>query len=244
MSDDSELFYAIVLKHGLYSNESNLSTFLYKIFGDISFIGKNVLDIGGGDGLLSFYSVYKGASKAICLEPEAAGSAPGVNQRFITARSALFYEDRVTLLPKTFQEFDPAGEKFDIAVSHASINHLDELACSTILTNMESRTTYLHLFQKLKGMLNPGGVVIICDCSRKNFFQLLGVKNPVAKTIEWDKHQSPSVWTDILKDAGFVEPILRWSSPNSFGAFGDLLLGNRVASYFFDSCFCLSVKNP
>ncbi|HXW71661.1 MAG TPA: class I SAM-dependent methyltransferase [Methylocella sp.] len=243
-NDQSQSFYSAMIEHGLYSNERNLRNFLDAIFSGISFLGRNVLDIGGGDGLLSFYVVDRGAAKAVCLEPEAAGSSAGVSERFAAAHMALGYGDRVVMVPVTFQDFDPAGKKFDIVVSHASINHLDELACSTLMTDKKSRMVYLQLFHKLKNMLNPGAVVIIFDCSRHNFFQALGIKNPIARSIEWDKHQDPAVWKELLLEAGFIKPLIRWQSLNSFGRLGRLLLANRFMAYFFTSGFYLTVENP
>jgi SAM-dependent methyltransferase len=150
----------------------------------------------------------------------------------------------VTLLPVRFQDFDPGEEKFDIVVSSSSINHLDEQACSTILSKSVSRDLYLGLFRRLRSFLNPGAVVVIYCCSRYNVFQLLGVTNPFNKNIEWGKHQDPSVWKDLLLEAGFAEPVIRWHSFNSLGAPGRLLLSNRLAAYFFTSAFYLTVRNP
>jgi SAM-dependent methyltransferase len=243
-NDKDKAFYSTVLEHKLYSNERNLRNFLFAQYRDMPFLGKKVLDIGGGDGLQSFYAVHRGASKAVCLEPDAAGSSAGASERFAAVRSILEHGDRVTLLPVTFQDFDPEGEKFDIVVSSSSINHLDEQACSTILTNKASRALYVQLFHKLKSLLNPGAVVIIYCCSRYNFFQFLGITDPLNKNIEWHKHQDPSVWKELLEEAGFVEPAIRWHSFNSLGALGRLLLGNRLAAYFLTSIFYLTVKNP
>jgi predicted RNA methylase len=51
---------------------------MQNIFKDINFNEKAVLDIGGGIGIFSFYASLKGASKIVCLEPEARGSASGM----------------------------------------------------------------------------------------------------------------------------------------------------------------------
>jgi 2-polyprenyl-3-methyl-5-hydroxy-6-metoxy-1,4-benzoquinol methylase len=247
MSDKDKTFYRVVLEHKLYKryrNERNLRNFLYAFFGDTPLAGKKVLDIGGGAGLLSFSAIHRGASKAVCLEPEAAGSSAGVRERFAAVQSALGYGDRVRLLPVTFQDFDPEAEKYDIAVSHQSINHLDEQACSTLLSNDQSRARYLEIFLKLKTMLNPGAVVIIYDCSRYNIFQFLGITNPIAKTIRWDLHQDPYLWQDLLVEAGFVQPAVRWASFNTLGSLGRLLLSNQLAAYFLRSTFYLTVQTP
>jgi SAM-dependent methyltransferase len=232
------------LQHNLYSSLRNLKKFLGYIYGSVSFAGKKVLDIGGGDGLLSFYAIYRGADKAVCLEPESAGSSTGIKQRFNKVCTALGYADRALLLPVTFQDYDPSADKFDIVISRNSINHLNEEACITLHQKYESRSIYVDIFRRLKSMLNPGAMVIICDCSRYNFFQLLDLQNPLARTIEWHKHQDPALWIKLLKEAGFIQPAIRWSSFNSLGKFGQLLLGNKIAAYFLYSHFCLTIRNP
>ena len=244
MSKTSEAFFAEIVRAGLYSNQWNLRHFLEMVFGDVRCEGREVLDIGGGAGLLSFCAVERGASRAVLLEPEAAGFTTGVTQLFHDAAAALALQERVMLRPVTLQEFDPQGESFDLVISHNSINHLDEEACISLGESPGARNTYLDLLHKLKSMLNPGADVIVCDCSRHNLFAHLGVRNPFAPEIEWHKHQSPYFWAELFREAGFEQPVVRWNTFNSLGAPGRLLLGNRIASYFLVSHFRLSMVNP
>ena len=244
MPKQSDAFYAKLVKEGFYSNRRNLHYFLEMVFGDLECEGRRVLDIGGGVGLLSFCAVHRGASRAVLLEPEAAGSTTGVIQRFQATAAALALQESVLLRPDRFQEFDPKGETFDLVISYNSINHLDEEACIALSESAEARKTYLELLCRLRSMLNPGADVIVCDCSRHNLFAQLGLRNPFARTIEWHKHQSPYFWTDLFCEAGFEQPVVRWNAFNSLGAPGRMLLGNRAASYFLTSHFRLSVVNP
>jgi len=232
------------VRAGLYSNQRNLHHLLEMVFRDVRCDGREVLDIGGGAGLLSFCAVQRGASRAVLLEPEAAGSTTGVTQRFEEAAAALALRERVLLQPVTFQEFDPQGETFDLVISRSSINHLDEEACISLRESPEARSTYLELLHKLRSMLNPGADVIVCDCSRHNLFAHLGIRNPFAPVIEWHKHQSPYFWAHLFCEAGFEQPVVRWNTFNSLGTPGRMLLGNQVASYFLESHFRLSVVNP
>jgi 2-polyprenyl-3-methyl-5-hydroxy-6-metoxy-1,4-benzoquinol methylase len=59
---------------GAIRGERMTQALMDNLFRDIDFDGKRVLDIGGGDGVYSFYAAAMGAAEVVCLEPEAAGS--------------------------------------------------------------------------------------------------------------------------------------------------------------------------
>ncbi len=79
-----------------------------------------------------------------------------------------------------------------------------------------SKAVYHEIFS----LSNKGTKLIVCDCSRYNFFALLKIRNPFSPTIEWHKHQSPELWAKLLKEAGFINPKIRWSSFNTLGKLG------------------------
>jgi 16S rRNA G966 N2-methylase RsmD len=61
----------------MYSGKENLKFYLDNLFEHVELAQKEVLDVGGGRGLLTFYTAVKGAKKAVCLEPEKEGSKKG-----------------------------------------------------------------------------------------------------------------------------------------------------------------------
>ena len=241
MKHDLQHYYSTVVAEGLYSNEKNLEFNLSMVFNEINFENARFLEIGGGRGLHSFYAACRGALEVICLEPEAAGSTSGVVEK-VRRISSLMGVKKVDLEPATFQDFEPRDKLFDIILLHDSINHLDEDACINLLNNDSSKTAYKNLFHKLASMADTGASLIICDCSRFNFFASLGIRNPLTPNIEWHKHQSPSVWISMLIEAGFGRPRTKWISFNRFGSLGQLITGNKFASYFLKSYFCLAMK--
>ncbi len=215
----------------------------YFLFRGIDFKDKTVVDIGCGNGVFSFYAVYKGAKKAVCLEPLAEGSNQNSIEQFLRLQQ-YFQGYNIILKREAFQSFDSRGEKFDVILLHNSINHLDEEACINLLKDRASRLTYKEVFNKLSSMANPGCRLIICDCSRHNFFASFKIKNPFAPTIEWHKHQRPQTWIRLLKQCGFEKPKIEWSVFRIFGRPGRVLLNNELAAYFTRSYFCLKMIYP
>lgn len=221
-------------------NRNKLQFRFSHFFGGIDFKGKKVLDIGGGSGLFSFFSSISGAKEVICLEPEFAGSTPGMKDNFERIKSDLDLAN-VELKNQTFQDFECSKNYFDIIIMHNSINHLEEKACITLQYNDKSKEIYEELFRKMYSICKAGAVLVAADCTNKNFYNLLGIKNPFMPTIEWNKHQSPKTWCKMLIGAGFGSPIIKWTTPNRLGYFGKILMGNFLVSYFTLSHFCLRV---
>jgi hypothetical protein len=219
----------------------NLRFYVDYLFDGIDFRGKTMLDVGGGDGMLSFYAACAGAAKIICLEPEVAGSATGMSAAF--ERTASFLDrTNVQLLPKRLQDFESRDGPFDILLLHQSINHLDEGACIRLRHDNDAQSSYAQLFGKLASLARPRAKLVVVDCARRNLFGDLHLTNPITPTIEWHKHQSPELWARLLAEVGFVNPVIRWNSFNTLRTCGRALLGNRIAAYCLTSAFCLSME--
>ena len=233
-------FFSIVREENLYPSVGNLRFRLQNLFDGIDFDHMNILDLGGGNGLFSFYSALKGTKEVICLEPEHEGSTPHVTSGFKRLQ-ALFLTDRVALKMSSIQDFDPGGVQFDIILMHNSINHLDENACIHLLKNQESRERYKDIFLKIRSVARMGAKLIISDCSRHNFFGHFKMKNPLAPHIDWYKHQSPETWIKLLHEIGFGRPELVWTSLDPLRSLGQKLFGNKVGSYFLGSYFILKM---
>jgi len=230
----------MVIKEGLYSSRDNLRFQMDMLFRGINFKNKSVLDIGGGIGLYSFYSACSGAKKVVCLEPEHEGSSSSAIDTFNKLHKLLKCNN-VTLKPATLQAFEPEGEKFDIILLHDSVNHLNETACITLLSESRAKAVYKELFSKIYSLSSKDAKLIICDCSRYNFFALLKTRNPFAPTIEWHKHQSPQVWANLLGEVDFINPGIKWSSFNRLRNWGRILIGNKLMAYFLTSHFYLTM---
>ena len=232
----------VLRRVGAIQRERLTRALMESLFRGIDFTGKRVLDIGGGDGVYSFYAAAMGARDVVCLEPEAAGSIGGELSMFDRLRAEM-PELPVTLVRRTVADFRDE-EGFDVVAMIASINHLDEHACTRLPHDRAAREAYLKAFSHIAALTRPGGRVVIADATRYNFFAMLGMKNPLCPTIEWDKHQPPAVWAELLREAGFANPRVSWEPLYSLGSTVQVLLSNQVAAWFLQSCFLLHVERP
>src|SRR5690606_20719227 len=159
----------------------------------------------------SFHAALRGAKHVTCLEPEVEGSRSGMKQTFQRVRDRLGLAECVELKPIPLQSLELSADRFDVGLLHNSINHLDEDACIRLRTDQAARASYLKVLSQIAGLLNNRGVLQISDCSSRNLFAQLRLRNPFAPTIEWHKHQPPEVWAALLEQVGFEAPRVRWS---------------------------------
>jgi SAM-dependent methyltransferase len=220
--------------------QGNARFYLNYLFEGLNLSGKTMLDVGGGDGRFSFYAACAGAPRVVSLEPEAHGSSHGVKQEFEQLSAQL--PAQVELVTDPLETFQPQGNRFDVLLLHASINHLDEKACMRLQQDGGARAVYRGLFEKLATLARPGSKLIVVDAARRNLFGDLRLRNPLAPSIEWEKHQSPELWASLLAEVGFSDPRIRWNSLNTLRSLGRIVSGNRLVSYCLDSMFCLTME--
>jgi hypothetical protein len=150
----------------------------------------------------------------------------------------------VSRLPDLFQDFRYPPASFEIVLLHNSINHLDEPACIRLPHDLASRSAYQGIFRKLGELAADGALLVICDASRYNFWNHMGLASPFSPSIEWHKHQPPELWAQMSRRVGFELRDLRWSTPNAWGSLGQKFLGRRTTAYFLHSHFCLTMYKP
>jgi SAM-dependent methyltransferase len=235
-------YFRLLRRVGSTRGEDMARSFFDNLFGGIDFRGRRVLDIGGGDGMYSFYAALSGAAEVVCLEPGTEG-AEGWTAGAVETMLAALPQLPVRRLNQTLQAYrDPDG--FDILISIASINHLDEEACARLQEDPRAEDSYRQVFRHVARLARPGARFVIVDCARHNFFAMLGLKNPLCPTIEWHKHQPPQVWAKLLREAGFGGEVVRWEPLYRFGRAGRWLLSNRLAAFFTKSAFRLEMAKP
>lgn len=237
-------FFDLVVSRNMYSGKENIRFYLNSLFENIELAQKNVLDVGGGRGLLTFYAAIKGAKKAVCLEPEQEGSTNGMIKGYYDLRMQFPETLPVELRSLKLQDYlqQSASEMYDVIIMHNSINHLDEEACIHLLKSDACYKRYLTIFKNVFRVIKRGGVLIITDCSCNNFFNDIGVRNIFVPTIEWHKHQQPGTWISLLEEAGFRNAKVKWLSPNRLRKPGRLVMGNYFMSYLTRSYFKVKME--
>ena len=222
------------LSHHPFNRSYN---YLKWAFNDLDFNDKTVLDIGGGNGIYSYYAKYKGDKFCMNLEPFEAGSK---NIQILDNDNDQYLS--IEINNQTFQDFSHE-DKFDIIISHDSTNHLDEEVFCKIHSDKESYESYTKPINKICEMLAYVGSIIVTDCSSKNFWGILGLKSPFAPSIDWHLHQAPNLIKKMFQAEGMKDYKLRLSPFKRFGVVGRILsyLG-FLPSFFMQSHFNLIIE--
>lgn len=220
-------------------NYKHDSEYCKALFNGVKLEGKTILDVGGGDGVHSMYAKLKGSGKITVLEPEFEGSTQGVIGVLENIIKKYKIKD-MQIIPKTFQDFK-TKEKYDIILLNNSINHLNEDLCTTLHKSKKAQAEYLKLMKKLDSLLNVNGIIVVADCSKYNFWNEIGLKSPFANTIEWHKHQAPSLWTKLLNKTGFERLTLDWTMYHRYPPL-KFAVNNLIVPYFINSHFRMVFK--
>jgi SAM-dependent methyltransferase len=239
-SADLGQFYEAIASTG--QNAGNLRFYIDFLFDGAPVTGRRMLDVGAGDGRFSFYAACAGAREVVSLEPGGAGSRHGQSGLEFERLARRVNAPAVRLVRQTLQDFENDGSPYDIVLLHSSINHLDEDACIHLHRDAAARERYARIFAKLAALTAPGGTLIIVDAARRNLFGDLHITNPLARTIEWPKHQQPKLWAELICPAGFEQPVIHWTTFNTLRRPGRILLGNPAAAYLTLSGFCLTLR--
>ena len=207
------------------------------LFQGINLAGASVLEVGCGRGAWALWAAQHGASRVVGIEPEADGSTSDTLAHFSQSIKTLNLGTRVEAMNSSLHDLQ--AERFDVVVLYNVINHLDERTVPLLHTSLSAFNHYaLMLRNDLQSRVNPSGWLIVADCARSNAWNMLGLKSPMARMIEWHKHQNPSLWKRLFKEAGFSYVDLRWSPIQPFPR----LTANRFVQFFTSSHFVLRFK--
>jgi SAM-dependent methyltransferase len=208
------------------------------VFDGVPLSDARVLEVGCGSGAWAIWAALNGASKVVGVEPEAEGSSDHSLERLRQNIQTLGLQTRVETHGCTLQELPSLGEGFDVIVLYNVINHLDEDSVIALHNDPAAKARYVELLRKLRLHVNPNGWVIVADCGRDNLWPRLGLNSPLARSIEWHKHQNPPTWINVFAQAGFEFFDLRWSPLQPL----PLLTGNSWVQYLTCSHFVLRFR--
>ncbi len=205
------------------------------LFEGLSLNGLSVCDVGCGAGAWAVWCASQGAS-VVGLEPQTDGSSDAYYKSFMSTLSMAGLTDRVQPCTSTMEEYlSSCSHKFDLLILHNVINHLAEDAVQRLPGDSAARALFVDKFKLMRHAVTDRGIVLIADSGRTNFWNRLGLRSPLARTIEWNKHQDPPVWVELAQLAGFELYDLRWSYIHPFRR----LTSNYAAQYLAASHFVL-----
>jgi SAM-dependent methyltransferase len=183
-------------------------------FGYFDLKNRTVLEIGAGPGYLAALCLARGASRVVALDPESDGATEGVNQQFTCLTESVAMGNNIEYLPISLDKFIATGRKetFDYTLMCNVINHIDEDAVKRLhLPDADcERKQYIRTLKEIHNLLSDTGTLLVSDVGRYNFWNSIGLRFPTCRTIEWDKHQDPDVWSALLAKAGFESIDVRW----------------------------------
>lgn len=225
---------------GIWNHGFDFARAATQLFRDIDFRDKTMLEIGCGKGMLCLWAALHGA-ETVGLEPMAEGcyDSSECHKTFKLMAEKLGLP-QATILPLTVQGFHGPKNYFDVVLSVASINHLDEKSCIALLDSPAAVREYQNIFRNIAAMMKLGGKLIITDAARHNVFGDLGMRNPLTPNIEWFKHQQPEFWAKLLSGSGFGNPDITWASGKllRYARFTSI---PKTLSYFGQSVFRLEM---
>lgn len=231
-----------------HTNTRWLRLRLLDYFGRLDFSGLNVLEVGAGNGLYACCVASLGAKHIIALEPEAEGSGQAVGKTLVQNAYKLGLTN-LKYIPCTLQDFTTPTSSLDLIYMLAVVNHLDEKHVQTLHSDERSRSVFQHLLRPVWEWLKPGGMFVLTDASRHHAYEpLIRLKllrrHPFQPAIEWEKHQPPRVWQNLLQDLGYYPVEFHWATNWRYPWIPRLLVDNIIAAHLYSSLFVMRAHKP
>ena len=223
-------------KTGITRSRGYAFYFRHYIFDNIELDNKNLLDLGGGNGMASFYALSSSSScSAWVVDPIAEGSNELMSLQYNSMKEN--YDPRRITFHRDFIDTLLSPKEFDIVLMHNSINHIGEDILEDVLISDDAYREYKERIKTIVDRLIPKGILIVADCGKNNFWGTLGLNNPFAPSIDWKLHWEPWVWKRMIEEIGCSHIRTNWTARREFGGFGRQFLANRLCSYFLNSHF-------
>ena len=215
---------------------------MHQMFHGLNIRDAVVLDIGSGRGLTSLWLALQGARYVVSMEPELGGSRSGV-LHLQRKRIADLELEQIEIVTSDFEQYLPQ-QLFDLIVSNASINHLDESERDA-RRDSDTFESFVEIAKQIRSWLRPGGTAVITDACRYSFWtqaMRFGLPRRLCysrlRTIEWRLHQQPAVWKQIFFAAGFSRCSIDYPVPFRLKKFAPII-NSAPASWLLQGEFIM-----
>lgn len=205
-------------------------------FQGIDFENKKILEIGCGKGFLSLYiACFMKPAEVIALdEDEGEGSDLNVLD-MVTQNIKLLELDNIKIVKNDVMNYFN-DSYFDIIISNNALHHVCEHGL--LKHDIRARLKYIKIFEHIRQLLAPNGVLTIFEYSRKSIWKHLPGKR--FKEIEWSLHPTRDEWLNVLKSSGYKVQRTKFVVPYKLRKFPFLI--NSISLYFYLSSFYISAK--
>ncbi|NVM30905.1 MAG: class I SAM-dependent methyltransferase [Candidatus Helarchaeota archaeon] len=188
--------------------------------------------------MFSLYAALVGAADKIVSIDEfmGKGSPTGNYDRLCQLLETLKLTKKITVIKADGVTHDFLGQKFDVIYCSYVLHHIFPK------TKKDDTAAIINLFEKLRALLNPGGIIIVHEIMRHNFAEYLPRRFSPFQ-VNWKTKRDASEWKQFFHQAGFKRVNTRYYVPFffSYSPFRSIL-SNKVAAFFLTSRYVLECK--
>ena len=204
----------------------------------ITLADKTILEIGCGGGAFSLYMALCGKAKKVIALDEAEGNGFAIKP-FKQLQTILQNHNipNLTAVKSSMYDYAVPENSFDLIIANSALHHAIR-PFGYLFKNEKARHATLSTFKLLHSLLNDGGMVVLREMSRINFWRFMPYKWKMSH-IDWKTHATLNGWLWIMKKGGFEDVHHAFLTPFSLRKWPSFLIRNFYANFFFSSSFYL-----
>jgi SAM-dependent methyltransferase len=204
--------------------------------------GKDVLEIGCGDGTMACYMAMNGARQVVGIDPVGDGGTQS-DADVLHKRVETLGIENLTFHPVAIDGLEYEANSFDAILGIQVVEHIHE-STIPLHENPTGLEAYKNAFSRLRELTRPGGALVLTDCSRYSiwsFVKKFGIPPlvPGNSTVHWEIHQTPGIYRRLALEAGFDKVRVHWRVPYQLRAV-PWIADNAVFQYFTWASYILT----